>query len=57
MAAASRTGQPGELVSLFCGAGGLDLDFEQAGYTIGAAVDVRDFSIASYNHNRKRKSG
>lgn len=57
MSATSRTGQPGELVSLFCGAGGLDLGFEQAGFTVGAAVDLRDFSIASYNHNRNQKAG
>ena len=45
------------LVSLFCGAGGLDLGFEQASFSIAAAVDWRDFSIASYNHNRIRKIG
>jgi len=41
------------VVSLFCGAGGLDLGFEQAGYSVGLAVDLRRFSIDSYNHNRR----
>lgn len=50
-----RTGA--QLLSLFCGAGGLDLGFERAGYSIGAAVDLRSFSIESYNHNRRIKSG
>lgn len=50
-------GQAGDLVSLFCGAGGLDLGFEQAGYSVGAAVDLREPSIESYNHNRARKTG
>ena len=40
------------LLSLFCGAGGLDLGFEQAGYEIGLAFDIRKDSINSYNHNR-----
>ncbi|MBY3115640.1 DNA cytosine methyltransferase [Rhizobium laguerreae] len=56
-AAVEKLGLSSELVSLFCGAGGLDLGFEQAGYSVGAAVDLRSFSIASYNHNRKRKTG
>jgi DNA (cytosine-5)-methyltransferase 1 len=40
------------LLSLFCGAGGLDLGFEEAGYDVRLAFDVRKDSIASYNHNR-----
>jgi DNA (cytosine-5)-methyltransferase 1 len=47
----------GELVSLFCGAGGLDLGFEEAGFRVAAAIDRRDFSIKSYNHNRQTQSG
>jgi len=56
----SAEGSPateGELVSLFCGAGGLDLGFELAGFGIAAAIDMRDFSIESYNHNRTTKGG
>jgi DNA (cytosine-5)-methyltransferase 1 len=46
------------LLSLFCGAGGLDLGFEKTGYEIGLAFDLRKDSIASYNYNRKdRKHG
>ncbi|MGH3428832.1 MAG: DNA cytosine methyltransferase [Terriglobales bacterium] len=40
------------LLSLFCGAGGLDLGFERAGFEVGAAFDNRSDSISSYNHNR-----
>lgn len=47
----------GELVSLFCGAGGLDLGFENAGFSVAAAIDRREFSITSYNHNRTEKTG
>jgi DNA (cytosine-5)-methyltransferase 1 len=39
------------LLSLFCGAGGMDLGFEQAGYDIGAAFDIRPDAVASYNRN------
>lgn len=41
------------LLSLFCGAGGLDIGFENTDYDIGLAFDLRKDSIASYNHNRK----
>ena len=40
------------LLSLFCGAGGLDLGFERAGFKVGLAFDIRGASVASYNHNR-----
>lgn len=43
------------LLSLFSGAGGLDLGFEQAGFEIGMAFDLRRDSIASYNRNRSNK--
>lgn len=39
------------LLSLFCGAGGMDLGFEQAGFRIGAAFDIRPDAVASYNRN------
>lgn len=40
------------LLSLFCGAGGLDLGFEQAGFEIGLALDRKKDSVDSYNRNR-----
>lgn len=40
------------LLSLFCGAGGLDLGFEQAGFKVGLALDRKADSVASYNANR-----
>lgn len=40
------------LLSLFCGAGGLDLGFELAGYQVALAFDKNADSIASYKHNR-----
>ena len=42
------------LLSLFCGAGGLDSGFEAEQYEIGLAFDLRKDSIASYNHNRPK---
>lgn len=43
------------LLSLFCGAGGLDQGFEEAGFEIGLALDKKADSVASYNHNRPGK--
>lgn len=40
------------LLSLFCGAGGLDLGFERAGFEIGLGFDLNRDSIESYNENR-----
>jgi DNA (cytosine-5)-methyltransferase 1 len=42
------------LLSLFCGAGGLDLGFEQAGFQVGLALDRKKDSVDSYNHNRRK---
>jgi DNA (cytosine-5)-methyltransferase 1 len=42
------------LLSLFCGAGGLDLGFEQAGFEVGMALDRKQDSVNSYNHNRPK---
>lgn len=40
------------ILSLYSGCGGLDLGFEQAGFTVGLAYDIRPHSIASWNRNR-----
>jgi len=44
------------LLSLFCGAGGLDLGFERAGFEIGLAFDKKEDSVKSYNHNRNQNA-
>ena len=44
------------LLSLFCGAGGLDVGFETTEYEVSLAFDLRKDSIASYNHNRRDQS-
>lgn len=44
------------LLSLFCGAGGLDLGFEQAGFEVALAFDIRPDSVNSYNHNRPKST-
>jgi DNA (cytosine-5)-methyltransferase 1 len=43
----------GNLLSLFCGCGGLDLGFEKAGYITGLAYDRRPDAVSSWNRNRK----
>ena len=43
------------LLSLYSGCGGLDLGFEQAGFSIGLAYDVDNYAIASWNRNRQGK--
>lgn len=42
------------LLSLFCGAGGLDLGFEEAGFEVGLAFDKKQDSVNSYNRNRQK---
>jgi len=39
------------IVSLFSGAGGLDLGFKQAGYSISVAIDLASAAISSHKHN------
>lgn len=44
----------GALLSLFSGAGGLDLGFEQAGYDIPVALDLDPVAVETHNFNRNR---
>jgi DNA (cytosine-5)-methyltransferase 1 len=46
---------PLQLVSLFCGAGGLDWGFRNAGFKIVLACDCFPAAVNSYNFNAKRK--
>lgn len=55
--AKKNNGGDDEIISLFCGAGGLDLGFERAGFVVAAAVDLRAPSAESYNHNRRSPVG
>lgn len=43
------------LLDLFCGAGGLSLGFERAGFSVVKAIDIDPWAISTYNHNRKDK--
>ncbi len=54
--AASNTTQSGiPIVSLFCGPGGMDLGFEQAGFDPVLALDSNWAAVKTYNANRSRK--
>lgn len=41
------------IISLFCGAGGLDLGFEEAGFLPTVAYDLMPAAVNTYNANRK----
>lgn len=45
------------VISLFCGAGGLDLGFRQAGFHVALACDSDAAAVASYNLNTRPKVG
>lgn len=45
-----------ELLSVFCGCGGLDLGFEQAGFSTSLAYDRRSDAVSSWNRNRKSEN-
>lgn len=40
-----------QVISLFCGAGGLDLGFEQAGFTVAYAGDISPAAVNTHNRN------
>jgi DNA (cytosine-5)-methyltransferase 1 len=39
------------ILSLFCGCGGFDLGFVQAGFKVALALDIDRAAVNSYNHN------
>ncbi len=43
------------IVSLFCGAGGLDLGFRRQRFNVILACDASEAAVASYNRNSRRK--
>lgn len=43
-----------KIISLFSGAGGLDLGFKQAGFTISVAIDVAEAAIRTHKKNFPR---
>ena len=43
------------IISLFSGAGGLDLGFEQNGFEPLVAYDINAAAVCTYNHNRVKK--
>jgi len=43
------------IISLFCGAGGLDLGFEQEGFCPVVAYDIESVAVETYNYNRNNK--
>lgn len=44
-----------KIIDLFCGAGGLSLGFEKAGFEIEFAIDMWDDAIDTYNQNHINK--
>lgn len=44
-----------KLLDLFCGAGGLSLGFENAGFKIKKAIDIDSHAVNTYNYNRSNK--
>ena len=43
------------ILDLFCGAGGLSLGFERAGFHVVKAIDIDQHAVNTYNFNRKEK--
>ncbi|MGT2686664.1 DNA cytosine methyltransferase [Streptococcus porcinus] len=44
-----------KIIDLFCGAGGLSLGFEKAGFEVEFAIDLWEDAIKTYNHNHQKK--
>ncbi len=45
-----------DVVSLFCGCGGLDLGFEKAGFNVVWANDIDKYAVKTYNVNFQNKA-
>ena len=45
------------IADLFCGAGGLSLPFYKRGHDIDFAIDIDKYSIETFKHNHKSKTG
>jgi DNA (cytosine-5)-methyltransferase 1 len=43
------------VISLFCGAGGLDLGFSESGFEVAIAADYNQDAVDTHNFNAKRK--
>lgn len=52
--AVREPGQLPKIISLFSGAGGLDLGFKQAGFSIAVAIDAADAAIQTHKKNFPR---
>jgi len=53
LAAETASRSDRQVLSLFCGAGGLDLGFEAVGFKPTLALDIDPAAVETYNHNRK----
>lgn len=47
--------EPMKVVSLFCGAGGLDIGFQKQGFKVEFAADYNEAAVKTYNYNHKKK--
>ena len=43
-----------KILDLFCGAGGLSLGFERAGFDVVKAIDIDAHAVNTYNFNRNK---
>lgn len=53
---AGKAGTRGNCISLFCGSGGLDTGFTQAGFNVGLAYDIEEAAIATHRRNHPGSS-
>ena len=53
----TKTNHRGSLISLFCGAGGLDVGFEHQDFRVEFAADYDAAAIRTYNRNHSGNRG